>query len=213
MLNSFSFSVTHNKIQGAPQLDILKRSALGLTYPEIFPNNQYQVGPSVNISGFTTFNPGDRIKNAMATFQWRDDFSKVLGAHSLKFGTQITRSRKDQNNSGANENGSVTFNTSAAKTSRNVIADTLLGNFQNYTEGQVDTWMWARFTQIEFYAQDSWRVNRKLSLELGLRYNIIGPIYSALGNFTTFLPSQYDPKKAPTVLASTGALVPNTGDP
>ena len=46
--------------------------------------------------------------------------------------------------------------------------------------------MWARFTQVEFYAQDSWRVNRKLSLELGLRYNIIGPIYSALGNFAIF---------------------------
>ena len=63
----------------------------------------------------------------MATFQWRDDFSKVLGAHSLKFGVQITRSRKDQNNSGANENGTVTFNTSAAKTSRNALADVLLG--------------------------------------------------------------------------------------
>jgi len=134
-------------------------------------------------------------------------------AYSLKFGVQITRSRKDQNNSGANENGTATFNTSAAKTSRNALADVLLGNFQTYTEGQVDTWMWARFSQYELYAQDSWRVNRKLSLELGLRYNIIGPIYSALGNFTTFLPSRFDPAKAPTVLASTGALVPNTGDP
>jgi hypothetical protein len=213
MLNSFSFSVTANQIKGNPQLQILKRSALGLTYPEIFANNQYQVGPSVNVSGFTGYTAGDRIQNAMATFQWRDDFSKVAGAHTLKFGTQITRSRKDQNNSGANENGTVTFNTSAARTSRNAVADVLLGNFQNYTEGQVDTWMWARFTQVEFYAQDSWRVNRKLSLELGLRYNIIGPIYSALGNFTTFLPSRFDPAKAPQVLASNGALVPNTGDP
>ena len=190
MLNSFSFGVTHNQIQGAPQLDVLNRSTIGLNYPEIFPNNQYQVGPSVSISGFTGYNPGDRIKNAMATFQWRDDFSKVVGAHSLKFGTQITRSRKDQNNSGANENGSVTFNTSAARTSRNALADVLLGNPQTYTEGQMDTWMWARFTQVELYGQDSWRVNKKLSLELGVRYNIIGPIYSALGNFTTFLPSR-----------------------
>jgi hypothetical protein len=213
MLNSFSFSVTHNQIQGNPQLQILKRTALGLSYPEIFANNQYQVGPSVNISGFTGYNPGDRIKNAMATFQWRDDFSKVVGPHSFKFGAQITRSRKDQNNSGANENGTATFNTSAARTSRNALADVLLGNFQTYTEGQVDTWMWARFSQFELYAQDSWRVNKKLSLEFGLRYNIIGPIYSALGNFNTFLPSRFDPAKAPTVLATTGAIVPNTGDP
>ena len=57
---------------------------------------------------------------------------------------------------------------------------------------------------VELYAQDSWRVNRKLSLELGLRYNIIGPIYSALGT-PTFLPSRFDPSKAPTVLASEGS--------
>jgi hypothetical protein len=213
MLNSFSFSVTHNQIAGNPQLQILLRSTLGLTYPEIFPPNQYQVGPSVNISGFTGYTAGDRIKNNMATFQWRDDFSKVHGAHTLKFGTQLTRSRKNQNNSGNNENGTVTFNTSAVKTSKNAVADTLLGNFQTYTEGQVDTWMWARFNQFEFYAQDSWRVHRKFSVELGLRYNIIEPIYSALGNFTTFLPGLYNPAKAPQVLASNGALVPGTGDP
>lgn len=213
MLNSFAFSVTANQIAGDPQLQVLRRDALGLNYPEIFANNQYQVGPNMNLSGFTGYTVGDRMKNHMATFQWRDDFSKVLGAHTLKFGVQVTRSRKDQNNSGANENGTVTFNTSAVATSRNVVADALLGNFQTYTEGQMDTWMWARFSQFELYGQDSWRVNRKLSLELGLRYNIIGPIYSALGNFTTFLPSRFDPAKAPRVLAGNGALVPGTGDP
>ncbi len=212
-VNSFSFSATGNEIAGNPQNQIMKRSALGLTYTEIFPNNEYGVGPNLTISGFTGYTAGDRIKNAMTTFQWRDDFSKVIGSHTLKFGTQITRSRKNQNNSGANESGAVTFNTSAARSSKNALADVLLGNFQTYTEGQVDTWMWARFTQVEFYAQDSWRVNRRLSMELGLRYNLIGPIYSALGNFTTFLPSRYDRTKAPQVLPSNGALVPNTGDP
>ena len=45
MLNSFSFSVTHNKIQGNPQLRLLKRSALGLTCPEIFANNSVPCRP------------------------------------------------------------------------------------------------------------------------------------------------------------------------
>jgi hypothetical protein len=111
----------------------------------------------VSISGFYRYNPGTGSENAMATFQWRDDFSKVLGAHSLKFGVQITRSRKDQNNSGANENGTATFNTSAAKTRPQRPRDVLLGNFQTYTEGQVDTWMWARFSQYELTSMDSWR--------------------------------------------------------
>ena len=212
MLNYFSFSFTHNTISGLPANGVLRRDALGLTYPEIFGINQYQVGPDLNLAGFTGYTVGDRIHNLNATFQWRDDFTKVVGSHTLKFGAQITRSRKDENNSGGNENGTIAFNTSAKSTSRNVVADALLGNFFTYTEGQADQWYWSRFTQTEFYAQDSWRVNRRLTLELGLRYNIIGPIYSALGNFSTFQPWRFDPSKAPVPSRADGSLT-GGGDP
>ncbi len=212
LLNYASFSVSANQIQGLPTHDAVLRSALGLTYPEIFPANQYQVGPSVNIAGFTGYNVGDRIRNLNTTFQWRDDFSKVAGAHTFKIGVQYSRSRKDQNNSGFNDNGTVTFNTSARNTTRNVIGDVLLGNFQAYTEGLQDTSWFARINQLEFYAQDSWRVNRKLSVELGIRYNLVFPITSALGNFTTFDPVRYDPSKAPQISTADGSLV-QAGDP
>ena len=212
MINYASISGSANQIQGLPANDLLRRSALGLNYPELFPANNYQVGPSVAIAGFTGYNVGDRIRNLNTTIQFRDDFSKVAGSHTLKFGFQYTRSRKDQNNSGANDNGSVTFNTSAANSTRNVIGDVLLGNFQNYTEGQVDTAWFARFNQTEFYAQDSWRVSRKLSVELGLRYNIVSPLYSALGNFTSFDPTRFSLANAPQVAASNGALATG-GDP
>lgn len=211
-LNYVSFSVTANEIQGLPRNDVLRRANLRLTYPEIFPANNYQVGPSVNIAGFTGYNVGDRIRNLNTTFQVRDDFSKILGSHTMKFGAQYTRSRKDQNNSGANDNGTVTFNTSAAASSRNVIADVLLGNFQNYTEGEVDTAWFARMDQLEFYAQDSWRVSRKLTLEAGLRYNLVYPLYSALGNFTTFDPTRFRAGQAPQVSPANGALL-TSGDP
>jgi hypothetical protein len=67
--------------------------------------------------------------------------------------------------------------------------------------------------QFEFYAQDSWRVSRKLSLEIGLRYNIIPPINSPLGNTSTFLPNRFDPSKASVVSPADGSLTPNIGDP
>ncbi len=133
--NSAAFSVTSNEIQGLPENTVMRRDTLGLNFREIFPVNEMNLGPNVSIAGFTGYNGGDRIRNLNTTFQFRDDFSKVAGAHTLKFGVQYTRSRKDQNNSGATDNGSVTFNTSAARTTRNVIGDVLLGNFQTYTEG------------------------------------------------------------------------------
>ncbi|HUS05435.1 MAG TPA: carboxypeptidase regulatory-like domain-containing protein [Bryobacteraceae bacterium] len=212
MLNFFSFSLSHDIIVGYPQNQLLQRSRLGFDSPEIFPANRFGVVPDLNIATFAGYNAGDRIKKNNSIFQWRDDFSKIAGPHSWKFGTQITRSRTDENIR-FNDQGSVTFNTSARNTTRNVIADVLLGNFQTYTESVADFDYWGRFNQIDLYAQDSWKVNRRLTLEFGVRYNYIPPFYNQLGNTSTFLPDRYSAAAAPRVNPSDGSLVPGTGDP
>jgi len=212
VLNYFSFSIGKNAIHGTPDVSKIKRSALGLTFPEIYAANRSSAAPALTIAGFSGYNAGDRIKNGNGTFMWRDDFTKVLGAHTLKFGAQITRARKNENTNVRDE-GSVTFNTSAAQTSRNALADVLLGNFQNYTEPELDTVWWSRFSQYEFYAQDRWKVSRRLTLDLGVRYNLIPPFYNAQGNASTWLPRLFDMAKAPRINPADGSLVPNTGDP
>ena len=212
LLNSFGFSMSENRIEGGPRNEVMSRDALGLTYPEIFPANRFGVGPNVNIAGFTGFDAGDYIRNRQFTLQFRDDVSKVMGSHALKFGVQMTFGAKDQNTA-ASDNGEVTFNTSARNSTRNAVADVLLGNFQNYTEAESDQEWWARYRQYEFYAQDHWRVNDRLTLDLGLRYSIIRPFYSALGNLGTFVPERFDPSAAPSIDARDGSIVPGTGDP
>src|SRR3989454_3565563 len=76
-MNHFSFSLSHDIIVGHPQNQVLKRSTLGLTFPEIFAANFFGVGPDLSISGFSGYNAGDRIKKNNSIFQWRDDFSQV----------------------------------------------------------------------------------------------------------------------------------------
>jgi hypothetical protein len=212
MLNFLSFNMGRGKIAGLPDNQPVSRTALGLTFPEIFPANRSNVGPQVSMAGFTGYNSGDRLTSRNLTFQIRDDFTKVYGRHTLKFGAHLTRSYMRENLNLRDE-GVVSFNTSARNTSRNVIADVLLGWFQNYTEAERDMMWYSRFNQFEFYAQDSFRVNRRLTLDLGLRYNFIPPFYNPQGNVATFLPSRYDPAKAPTVSPSDGSIVPGTGDP
>lgn len=212
ILNSFGGSITKNQIAAGPQNAVLSRSTLGLTYPEIYSTNRFGTGPDVTLNGFTSYNAGDYIKNRNLTYQVRDDLSKLAGSHALKFGGQITYSQKDQNTR-PRENGVVTFATSAARTTGNVVADALLGNFMNYTEGAQDQQWLSRFWQYEFYAQDNWRATKDLTLDLGVRYNIVAPLYSALNNFSTFDPARFDPSKAPQVLASDGSLVAGTGSP
>jgi hypothetical protein len=210
LLNSASVSATQNHITAGPDNAIMARSALGLTYPEIYASNRFATGPDLALNGFTGYNAGDYIQNQNKTIQFRDDLTKVAGEHAFKFGTQISYSQKDQNTR-PRENGVVTFATSARNSTGNVVADALLGNFQNYTEGERDQQWQARFFQYEFYAQDNWRVSSKLTLDLGVRYNIIAPLYSALNNFSTFDPNRYSAANAPTVLASDGSIVPGTG--
>ena len=144
----------------------MARSALGLTYPEIYDSNRFGTGPDVTLTGFTAYNAGDYIRNRNLTYQVRDDVSKVAGSHALKFGGQVTYSQKDQNTR-PRENGVVTFATSARNSTGNVVADALLGNFQNYTEGAQDQEWLARFWQYEFYAQDNWRVAKNADARSG----------------------------------------------
>jgi hypothetical protein len=189
LLNSFAVAATKNSIAAGPQNQGIARTALGLTYPEIYPSNRFGTGPDVTLTGFTAYNAGDYIRNRNLTFQFRDDLTKVAGPHALKFGTQITRSEKDQNTR-PRENG-----------------------VENYTEGEQDQEWRARFWQYEFYAQNNWRATPKLTLDIGVRYNIIAPLYSALNNFSTFDPGRFDPARAPGVVAADGSLVPGTGSP
>jgi len=213
VLNYASFSLMHNQIHAQPDDLLVTRSALGLTYPEVFSPHQFSVVPVVNLAGFTGYNPGDFIRNANLTLKTNDDVSRIAGPHSLKFGVEVIHSGKNQNNSGGNEYGTVTFNTSAALTTKNVTADALLGNFYTYTEGQNDLWWWSRYMSYEFYAQDSWRTSHRLTLEYGIRYNYIGHTSNALGTWTNFLPARFNAGNAPAVSSSDGSLAAGGGNP
>jgi hypothetical protein len=120
---------------------------------------------------------------------------------------------RQNENTNVRDEGSVTFNTSAANSTRNVIADVLLGNFQNYTETEADTYYYSRYSNYEFYAQDKWRASRRLTLDLGLRYSILPWAINAQGNISSFSPRFYNAANAPVVSRTNGAITPNTGDP
>lgn len=212
MLNYFSFSVSTNSIYAKPLNNGMKRDALGLTFPELWPANRSNLGPDLSISGFSGYSATDRVEQGFAVGIWRDDLSKIVRSHSLKFGVQVLRGRRQQNAKNTDQ-GNVTFNTSAKLTSKNAIADVLLGNFQNYFEDETDPHYYPRTLTYEFYAQDTWRVNKRLSLEYGVRYSVMPPFISRFGNTSSFLPWLFDPKKAFQVNVSDGSLVPGSGDP
>ncbi|HKX31599.1 MAG TPA: carboxypeptidase regulatory-like domain-containing protein [Blastocatellia bacterium] len=182
------------------------RAANGVTYPMVFGVSN--IIPTVNIGGgIATLNVRPiEFQNFNRVFQFKDDLSKIVGSHSLKFGAVFMRSRKNQDNQ-PNINGSFTFTSLTAA---------LLGNFTTYNEGGRGREGWFRFSQFEAYGQDNWKINRRLSIDYGLRYYYMGPQYAALNNGTIFVPSLYDPARAPQVSRdSIGQIIsaPGTYDP
>ena len=75
-------------------------------------------------------------------------------------------------------------------------ANALLGHLNTYTEGNNNTRSLPRFNQPEFFVQDNWRINRKLTLDLGVRFSHIGVVYEKDREIGWFDPNAWGPAKA-----------------
>ncbi len=137
------------------------------------------------------------------TYIYADNFSHVAGNHTLQAGISVFAYNKTQASFNSTQ-GSFSFD---GTFTNHPIADFLLGMARTYSEGSDRFTRTYKFMQTEPYFQDDWRVNRRLTLNLGFRMFII-PMTHVDGNLmSSFLPSTYDPSKAPAI-DSSGILVP-----
>jgi hypothetical protein len=155
------------------------------------------------LNGTTIGVPADTPKQFNNTFQWQDNFSKVIGTHSIKFGGQFHYDQiNDRNLFG--ENGAYTFDGSESNSD---FVDFLIGApglFIQATQQILDS----RSKYMGLYGQDSWRVTPNLTFNYGLRWEFSQPWYDTQGKIETLIPGRQ------SVLfpgAPTGWVVP--GDP
>ena len=129
--------------------------------------------PSLTVAGFSPV--GDvteiPIDRAETTYQLTDTVSMVRGAHGLKFGTDI---RKIQQNGILDllSRGSISF---SGALSGFGITDLFLGYPTFALQSQSNNPQTQRTSSFNFFVQDDWKVNRKLTLNLGLRYEYNTP--------------------------------------
>lgn len=194
-----------NKIDAQPQLTSGKtNSEYGINVPN---TNPLATGlPSIAITGFPGLGDPQQpfVQRNNDVFQLADDVSWLHGRHSLKFGGDVRRERMFI--AFINRpNGDYTF--SGAITG-NALADFLLGypaQFRRTTQQATqDAVGWT----YSAYAQDEYRVNDRLTLNLGLRYELARPFYEKNDAIVTI-----DPGKQSTKFpqAPAGLLYP--GDP
>ena len=91
--------------------------------------------------------------------------------------------------------GTYNFNSDAANPLDTNLgwANALLGHLNTYTESNNNTRSLPRFNQPEFFVQDNWRVNRQLTLDLGVRFSHIGVVYERDREIGWFDPAAWNP--------------------
>jgi hypothetical protein len=204
LINEAKINASWSKQRTPPVGDAWKRETYGFTFQQLFPFGRYENGiPDTNVTGFAGFRgPAGTLISPAVDIAFTDNLSWVLGAHTLKTGALFVRDRKDPNGRPA-YTGSVTFNPSGNSLSTsNALADALLGNFRTYTEANNDPLTFFRFSQYEAFVSDAWKASRRLSLEIGLRYQYGPPTYSQANNISNFDPRLYNPAQAVAVLAN-----------
>jgi Carboxypeptidase regulatory-like domain/TonB-dependent Receptor Plug Domain len=140
--------------------------------------------------------------NQADSWTFADSLTRVVGKHNLKAGIYVERTFKVQDGSQGNYLGAYTFGNDPLSQNpldtQDGFANAWLGNYRVYSEGQKNIGDW-KFWQTEFYVQDSWRVSRRLTLDLGLRFYGMPPITNVgtgRNASTEFVASAYDQSKA-----------------
>ncbi|MGB9067856.1 MAG: carboxypeptidase regulatory-like domain-containing protein [Candidatus Acidiferrales bacterium] len=114
-----------------------------------------------------------------------DNFSKVTGVHTIKFGAQLQYDQIDTHPYSF-LNGSFVVN---GDETGSALADFLLGISSVYTQNQLRPF-YERNKYVGLYAEDSWRVRSNLTLNYGLRWDRIEPWYEKYNNAITFIPGE-----------------------
>jgi hypothetical protein len=118
-------------------------------------------------------------------FEFIDTLSWLRGAHALKAGIDIMAPMNNQFMDVPATRGSIRFRNSFTG---NPMADFLLGYVSDLQLSNVFVTEQQHHAQM-YFVQDDWKVNPRLSVNLGLRYDFMTPALEANNNLTNFDPS------------------------
>jgi hypothetical protein len=156
---------------------------------------------------------------ANTTINVNDNLTWVKSNHTFKFGVFYQRNRKDQIAWG-NSNGQFNFNNCATSNNATTcdpstgspFASALLGNFQSFDQSSSRPIGFFRYNQLEFYAQDTWQVSARFTLDYGMRFAWIPPQYEDKNQIALFEPASFN--KANAIQVDTnGNPIPDSGNP
>ena len=227
VVNEFNFGMRHDSEGFVPSdgfAEGLQRDVLNYTAPQLFPNNN-RLGtiPRARAWASVAGNPANinwldrwgEVGNDYIKPSFADNLSIVRGDHTLKFGVYYERVLNGEA-PGGNWSGSFDFGTGNANGFTPALGNTgfayanaLLGNFNVYTEDSGRPFTNLALTLVQWYAQDEWRFNRKLTFNYGMRFGYHSPFTQIDGQGSNFDPLLFSATNAPLLYVPYCAGQPN----
>ena len=198
LTNEFIFGSSKNVLNIDPVDKAFDRGKLNLSYKMPFTDadklglvQNWRFG-GVSNAPFTNF-LGTPFRNFNNTWDITDNMTKIWRQHTFKAGIYMQLSQKDQT-AFTSINGDIWFDRDSSNPGDTnwAFANALLGNYQRVAQSNAALNGQYRYWNVEWFAQDSWRINSKLTIDYGMRFYWIQPQFDKALQTSSFNPRLYN---------------------
>lgn len=205
LINEFSAGFAYRPsldIFSDDQLQKMQRDTIGFTVGQFNPSsNPLKIVPNATFGGVT--NPANINSEVRFPFvaidsitTITDNLTKTAGSHTLKAGIYGDLFLTNRRGNGT-YNGGFDFgrNVNNPLDTGYAYSNAILGVFNSYTETSWRPYYHIKMQNIEWFVQDNWKVNRRLTLDYGLRFCWIPPTQERDNIMAGFTPDRFDTAK------------------
>ncbi len=229
LINEFTYGVNTSQqhvepadpaaFQATNTLSSLKDPISGqvVSLPKIFDGNYLNILPNIYFTNLSPQSAGQGVTNAPAfTFESRypfnstdrimnimDNVTWVKSGHTTKFGFYLEHCfRPVTAFSNYSVAGTYYFGSDIANPNDTgyAFSNMLRGTTQAFGQDNKKQITQGRYNQVEWFVQDSWKVSRRITLDIGMRFQIMQPAYNEGATLGFFDGASYDPSKSGTLL-------------
>lgn len=213
LVNEFNIGIRRSSEGFIPTdgfVESLQRSVLNYSAPQLYPQNN-RLGTIPRATGWTgvrsvapaNINWLDRWAEYGRDYifpSFSDNFSVSSGNHNYKFGAYYERVKNGEAPGGQwsgvfNFSSNSNIYTTALGNTGHPYANAAIGSFANYQESTTRPFTNLQMTLFQWYAQDQWKINQKLTVNYGARFGYHSPWRQNDGQGSNFDPTLFNPSQ------------------